>query len=98
MEETLDIDPHRMGYAFTMWTQGRLRTYLLEQTGIGISRSVFQDLMQGLSYVYRRPKRGLGQEQDALLREQVKEALAELKKEPKGVKSNYSLWTKQQSD
>ena len=81
-----------------MWTQARLRSYLAQETGIELSRSVFQDLMQRLGYRYRRPKRDLGHEQDADLREQVKDALDELKKEPRQVKSSYSLWMKQPSD
>ncbi len=46
LEETLETDPHDMGYAFTIWTQARLRRYLSEQTGIQLSRSRFQELMQ----------------------------------------------------
>ena len=98
LEETLDIDPKEQGYAFTIWTQARLRKYLEEKTGIKLSRSVFQELMQALGYRYRRPKRDLVHEQDPELREQVKEALDELKKEPKQVNSSYSLWMKVQSD
>jgi len=98
LEETLDIEPKEQGYAFSIWTQARLRTYLAQETGIELSRSVFQDLMQRLGYRYRRPKRDLGHEQDPQLREQVKEALDELKKEPKQANSSYSLWTKVQSD
>lgn len=98
LEETLDLDPKTQGYAFTIWTQARLRKYLEQQTGIKLGRSVFQELMQRLGYRYRRPKRDLGHEQDLELREQVKDALDELKKEPKQVKSSYSLWTKVQSD
>ena len=98
LEETLAIDPKTQGYAFTIWTQSRLRQYLAQETGIEISRSVFQDLMQSLGYRYRRPKRDLGHEQDPDLREQVKVALDELKKEPKQANSSYSLWTKPSSD
>lgn len=98
LEETLDIDPQTQGYAFTIWTQARLRRYLAQKTGIELSRSVFQDLMQGLGYRYRRPKRDLGHEQDPDLREQVKAALDELKKEPKPGSLSYSLWTKPPSD
>lgn len=94
LEETLDIEPKTQGYAFTIWTQGRLRKYLAQETGIALSRSVFQELMQRLGYRYRRPKRDLGHEQDPDLREQVKQALEELKKEPKQTKSSFSLWTK----
>jgi transposase len=98
LEKTLESEPKEQGYAFTIWTQARLRKYLAEQTGISISRSVFQDLMQRLDYRYRRPKRDLSHKQDPDLREQVKQALEELKKEPKQAKSSYSLWTKVQSD
>lgn len=98
LEKTLDIDPQEQGYAFTMWTQSRLRTYLAQETGIELSRSVFQALMQELGYRYRRPKRDLGHEQDTALREQVKDALDELKKEPRHEQSSYSLWTKPPSD
>jgi hypothetical protein len=48
--------------------------------------------------VYRRPKRDLGQRQDPQLREQVKAALEELKKEPQQGQSSYSLWTKPRLD
>lgn len=98
LEQTLESDPQSKGYAFTMWTQSRLRKYLAQESGIELSRSVFQKLMQDLGYRYRRPKRDLSHKQDQDLREQVKEALNELKKEPKGVKLSYSLWMKVQSD
>lgn len=98
LDETLDIDPKEQGYAFTIWTQARLRTYLAEQTGIELSRSVFQELMHRLGYRYRRPKRDLAHEQDPDLREQIADAIEELKKEPKRAKSNYSLWMKAPSD
>jgi transposase len=80
LEETLASDPKDKGYAFSVWTQARLRQYLAQQTGIRISRSRFQELLEQLGYVYRRPKRDLGQRQDPHLREQVKAALEELKK------------------
>ena len=98
LEETLEIDPKAKGYAFTMWTQARLRKYLAQETAIEISRSVFQELMQRLGYRYRRPKRDLSHKRDEQLREQVKEALEEVKKEPKVVNLSYSLWTKVESD
>lgn len=94
LEKTLEADPQVLGFAFTLWTQARLRSYLLEQTGIRLSRARFQDLMQGLGYVYRRPKYDVAHKQDAELRQQIIAALDELKKEPKQVKSNYSLWMK----
>lgn len=98
LEQTLDSDPKDKGYGFSVWTQARLRQYLTQQTGINISRSRFQELLDQLGYVYRRPKRDLGQRQDPQLREQVKAALEELKKAPQQVQSSYSLWTKRKLD
>ena len=94
LEIILERDPQAMGFAFTVWTQARLRAYLRDQTGISLSRARFQELMQGLGYVYRRPKYTVAHQQDPELRQQVIEALDELKKEPPPKKSNYSLWTK----
>jgi transposase len=98
LEATLDSDPQEKGYAFTVWTQPRLRNYLAQETGIDLSRSRFHELMQRLGYRYRRPKRDLGHKQDPDLRQQTQIALDELKKEPRQVNSSYSLWTKQPSD
>lgn len=98
LEETLASDPKDKGYAFSLWTQARLRQYLAQQTGISISRSRFQELLEQQGYVYRRPKRDLGQRQDPQLREQVKAALDELKKAPQMGILSYSLWTKPKSD
>jgi transposase len=98
LEQTLASHPQALGYGFSVWTQARLRRYLAQQTGIDISRSRFQELLERLGYVYRRPKRDLGQHQDPQLREQVIAALEELKKAPPPGTSNYSLWTKLKSD
>jgi len=75
LEQTLATDPHELGYAFTIWSQARLRSYLAQTLGIEISRSRFQELMEHLGYRYRRPKRDLGHKQDPHLRQQVDEAL-----------------------
>jgi transposase len=98
LEQMLETDPKDKGYGFAVWTQARLRQYLAQQTGIALSRSRFQELLERLGYVYRRPKRDLGQRQDPQLREQVKAALEELKKAPQQGQLSYSLWTKRKSD
>lgn len=94
LEKTLTRDPKELGFAFTVWTQSRLRSYLVDQTGIRLSRARFHELMQDLGYVYRRPKHDVSHKQDPQLREQVTQALDELKKAPKQAISSYSLWTK----
>ena len=98
LEATLDSDPQEKGYAFTVWTQARLRSYLAQETGIDLSHSRFHELMKRLGYRYRQPKRDLGHKQNPELREQAQLALEELKKEPKQANSSYSLWTKQPLD
>jgi transposase len=98
LEATLETNPKDKGYGFAVWTQARLRQSLAQQTGITLSRSRFQELLEQLGYVYRRPKRDLGQRQDPHLREQVKAALEELKKAQQPEPSNSSLWTKRKSD
>ena len=80
LEETLERNPQELGFAFTLWTQARLRRYLLDQTGISLSRARFQELMQRLGYVYRRPKYDVSHKQDEELRQQVMATLDELKK------------------
>ena len=60
LEDTLETDPQTLGYAFTMWTQPCLRTYLAEQTNIDLSERTLQDLMHRLGYRYRHPKTDLG--------------------------------------
>ncbi len=80
LKETLERNPQELRFAFTLWTQARLRRYLQDQTGISLSRARFQELMQRLGYVYRRPKYDVSHKQDAELRQQVIETLDELKK------------------
>lgn len=98
LEATLESDPKEEGYGFTVWTQARLRHHLAQQTGISLSRSRFQVLLHDLGYRYRRPKRDLGHKHDPALRQQVKEALDELKKESQAANSSFSLWMKSPSD
>ena len=42
----LEETPKDKGYAFTLWTQARLRPYLEQETGIRISRGRFQALLK----------------------------------------------------
>lgn len=97
LEATLETDPQSLGYAFTVWTLPRLCTYLHEQTGIDLSVRSLQRVLIQLNYRYGRPKRDLGHQHDPALREQVQEALIEVKKTPSNLRLSYSLWTKQPS-
>ena len=50
------------------------------KTGIHLSQNRLSEVPQEEGYVYRRPKKDLSHKQDADLREQVKKALEEVKK------------------
>ena len=94
LEETLETDPARYGYHFTVWTSDRLRQHLEQQTGISLSRGRFAILMEEMGYVYRRPKRDLTTKQDQDAKQQAAQLLDELKKGRNVPIVSFSLWTK----
>ena len=95
LEEVMATDPGELGYGFTCWTIERLMAHLAKVTGITMSDETFRKLLDEHAYVYRRPKHDLKPLQDARARATAKALVDELKKRPKRVRSNYSLWTKQ---
>jgi transposase len=94
LEEVMVTDPSALGYGFTCWTIERLMAHLAKVTGISMSDETFRQLLAAQAYVYRRPKHDLKPLQDAQARTTAQALLEELKKKPKSVRSNYSLWTK----
>lgn len=94
LEQTLASDPHDLGYAFSVWTLGRLSQHLEQETGIALSVGRLAEWMSRWGYVYRRPKQDLRHKQDADVREQVQRWLDELKKQPKTETVVSSLWMK----
>lgn len=95
LEEVMATDPSALGYGFTCWTIERLIAHLAKATGTTMSDETFRKLLDAHEYVYRRPKHDLKPLQDANARATAKALLDDLKKRPKPVRSNYSLWTKQ---
>lgn len=94
LEETLECDPHTMGYAFSVWTLERLSQHLERETGIALSAGRLSEWMSRWGYRYRQPKTDLRHKQDASVRQQVQTWLEELKKQPKTGLANFSLWMK----
>ena len=95
VEATLAQEPSAYGYAFTLWTVGRLNQHLQQVTGKQISDERLRLLLQARGWVYRRPKEDLAHKQDPEARQAASEFLAELKKQPaKSRSSSSSLWTK----
>jgi len=94
LEQVIDQDPQELGYRFTIWTVPRLRRHLEKATGILLGTTQFKALLKENDFVYRRPKHDLTNLQDAQARAAAEAWLDELKKEPKPVRSTFSLWTK----
>jgi transposase len=94
LAQTLETDPHELGYAFSVWTVERLSQHLERETGIQLSVGRLAHWMARWGYVYRKPKASLTHKQDAAVRDQVQSWLDEIKKQPGTVPVGYSLWTK----
>ncbi|MCZ7539593.1 MAG: IS630 family transposase [Anaerolineae bacterium] len=95
LEQTLETDPHALGYVFSVWTLERLSQHLARETGIHLSVGRLAEWLERWGYVYRRPKATLKHKQDAQARAHVQEWLAEAKKkQPRPGLAAFSLWTK----
>lgn len=94
IEALLETEPKTFGYAFTVWTVGRLLRHLREKLGIEMHKNTLRNLLDALGFVYRRPKHDLTSLQDTLAKAEAKTILDDFKKKPKLAKSNDSLWTK----
>jgi transposase len=94
LEEALEREPADYGYPFAIWTIGRLRDHLTQQTGTVLSEDRLRVVMSELGYVYRRPTEQLTDAQDQDAHDQAEALLEVLKKGPKVAKLSSSLWTK----
>lgn len=94
IEQALEIDPHQLGYAFTIWTVERLRDHAQRVTGRHLNANYLAEQMKARDYVYRRPKHDLRPHQDAAARDEAATVLEGLKKTPKTGILHSSLWMK----
>ncbi len=78
----LESDPRDEGLPFTIWTINRLRLYLAETTGIGLSYSRFRALLRRAGYRWKEPKHDLTHLQDRPAQETAQQVLDWLKKHP----------------
>jgi transposase len=65
LERVIEQDPQELGYAFSIWTAGRLRMHMQKEMGIEIGQTQFRALLRENDFVYRRPKHDLTNLQDA---------------------------------
>ena len=64
LEQAVETKPSDLGLPFDVWTSGRLRSYLLEQTGVAVSAGWLRALLARERFAYGRPKHTLGHLQD----------------------------------
>jgi len=95
--EVLETDPSEFGLGFSVWTLPSLQAFMAREIGIKISQNRLSEVLQAEGYVFRRPKKDLGHKHDPELRQQVKDAIDEVKKTPITAMSGYSLWMKADS-
>ena len=94
LEQTLETDPHELGYGFSVWTLERLSQHLERETGIRLSVGRLAIWLKRWGYVYRQPKADLKHKQDADARAAVQRWLEAVKKQPRSGPAAFSLWTK----
>jgi transposase len=97
LRAVLESDPRALGLGFSVWTLPSLQAYMSQQTGVKLSQNRLSEVLRDMGYGYRRPKKDLGHKHDPQLRQQVRDALEEVKKAPQMAMSAYSLWTKADS-
>ncbi len=90
--EVVESDPQEHDLGFSVWTLPSLQAFMERETGVRLSQNRISEVLQDGGVVYRRPKKDY--RQDPVLREQVKEALDEVKKTPETGMSDCSIWTK----
>jgi transposase len=92
--EVIESCPQDHNLGFSVWTLPSLQAFMERETGVRLSENRLSEVLQSEGYVYRRPKKDLGHRHDPELREQVREALDEVKKTHKTGMSGFSIWTK----
>lgn len=92
--EVIEIDPSEFGLGFSVWTLPSLQAFMVRETHVKLSQNRLSEVLKEEGYVYRRPKKDLGHRHDPALREQVQQAIEEVKKEPYKEKLGYSIWMK----
>ena len=95
--EVIETEPCEFGLGFSVWTLPSLAAFMERETGVKLSDNHLSEVLKREGYVYRRPKKDLGHRQDETLREQVREALEEVKKTHETGISDSSIWTRADS-
>ena len=88
--EVIESNPQEFDLGFSVWTLPSLQAFMEGETSVRLSQNRISEVLKDEGYVYRRPKKDLGHRHDADLRQQVKEALDEVKKTHETGLSSYT--------
>jgi transposase len=80
LHQALRTGPLELGYGFSVWTVGRLNTYLQEITGLRFCNEWVRRLIHREHWVYRRPKHTLRGRRNENAFRQARKRLDRLKK------------------
>ncbi|NIM05145.1 MAG: IS630 family transposase, partial [Armatimonadetes bacterium] len=80
LEEVVETPPRQMGYPFNCWTLERLARHMERETGVSLHYRYLSEVLDGLGFVYKRPRHDLTHKRDQKLYRKKKRQLEELKK------------------
>lgn len=83
--DTVEQNPHDLGYAFTRWTASRLSEHLQRVTHIQVSPGTIYHALKRLGYRYGHPKLDLAHRQDPKDVSRAKRKKASALKKPESV-------------
>lgn len=78
--DTVNTDPRSLGYAFGLWTTGRLAAHLHRLQGKRLSAECVGDHLRAMGYVWARPKHTLEGRRDEAAHKRAYLELLRLKK------------------
>lgn len=82
LRQAVQTPPQTLGYAFSVWSVGRLQAYLQQQTGIAFSDDQMRRLLHAEGFSFQRPKHTLKGKRNEAEYERARTELETLKKKP----------------
>lgn len=99
LKRTVMCSPRKMGYAFTVWTGGRLAEYMAQRTGVRLSADWVRHLLKHkLDFSYQRPKHTLKGKRDEKAYRKAKRRVEALKKGVLRNGADYELWFQDEAE
>ena len=80
--DSIRVNPHDLGYPFTVWTITRIRAHMARETSVLLSETRVRDVMKEENLVFKRPKHSLKDKRDEDAFAAVRDLLGQAKKSP----------------